>query len=226
MARRFQYDETFERTVRLADGTEAVVRMVRPEDKELLKQGFDKLSPESRFRRFFTAKLRLTEQELAYLTHVDGIDHFALGAIRTTRDGVEGLAIARFIRDADDPEVAEPALAVVDHAQGLGLGTLLLRHLTAAARERGIRRFHCELLAENVTMAHLLEAISPDLVLADEGDGVLEATLPLPEGGPDTAPSSVRDTALHRLLSYVARQAVSVPLGQRLLTYLKISSGE
>ena len=74
----------------------------------------------------------------------------------------EGLGVARFARLADQPEVAEPAVTVVDHAQGKGLGSLLLTRLAAAARERGIERFACEFLAVNEPIRYLIEKLSRD----------------------------------------------------------------
>jgi GNAT superfamily N-acetyltransferase len=220
-----RYGPDFSEDVALADGSKAVIRTVRPEDRELLRRGFDALSPESRYLRFFSTKLRLSEKELEYLTNVDGENHFAIGASRFDEVGrEEGLGIGRFIRDAEHPEVAEPALAVIDHAQGLGLGTLLLGHLTAAARERGIEVFQCELLAHNTTMARLLEEISPELSLKDIGSGIIEATVPLPHAEADGAPTRDRETAVHSLLSYAARRAGTVKLGRRLLAYLGYDS--
>jgi ribosomal protein S18 acetylase RimI-like enzyme len=214
------YDESFRETVTLKGGTEVVLRLGGPGDRELLRRGFERLSPESRYLRFFTEKLSLSEKELRYLTVVDGEDHFVMGAVRQTDDGEEGIGIGRFIRDSNDPEIAEPAVAVVDGCQGKGLGTLLLRHLMAAASERGIRFFHCVVLANNEPMKHLLEELSSEVEFVSVGDGSLEAMLPIPESGAATAEGVVRDGPVHRLFSHVARDAVSVPLGRRLLKYL------
>ena len=49
-------------------------------------------------------------------------------------------------------DVAEVAFLVDDTLHGLGLGTLLLEHLAAAGRDRGLRRFVAEILAENSAM--------------------------------------------------------------------------
>src|SRR5436189_102460 len=114
--------------------------MIRPEDKPLLRRGLAKLSVESRLRRFFAARNDFTPAELVYLTEVDGKDHVAIGALRA--DDGEGVGVARFVRHAPAGEVAEPAIAVVDDMQGKGLGRLLLARLVAAARERGVTRFH------------------------------------------------------------------------------------
>ena len=47
---------------------------------------------------------------------------------------------------------AEVAFVVGDEHQGRGIGTVLLEHLAAAARERGITRFVAETLADNRRM--------------------------------------------------------------------------
>ena len=50
----------------LRDGTPVLVRPVRPNDKDLLRQGFDRLSPASRYRRFLAPVDELSEAELRY----------------------------------------------------------------------------------------------------------------------------------------------------------------
>ena len=82
-------------------------------------------------------KARLTEGELRYLTDVDGVDHFAIGAARRhlmSKD--EGVGSARFVRIAEEPDTAEPAVTVIDSYQGKGLGSILLQRLIEAAWER------------------------------------------------------------------------------------------
>lgn len=66
---------------------------------------------------------------------MDGERHFAMGAI-----GPEGsVGAARFIRLADDPDVAEFAVTIIDDMQRKGLGPVFYERLTAAARERGVK---------------------------------------------------------------------------------------
>ena len=73
-----------------------IVRPIRPGDKELLAAGFDRLSDDSRYRRFLTSMPRLSSSQLAYLTEVDHRDHEALLAI----DEASGRAVgvARYVR--------------------------------------------------------------------------------------------------------------------------------
>jgi GNAT superfamily N-acetyltransferase len=165
----------------LRDETRVRLRTIKATDKERLVGGLARLSPQSRYLRFFTDKERLTEGELRYLTELDGESHFAIGAIRLGADGEEGdgLGIGRFVKLAEDPTVAEPALAVVDDAQGLGLGRLLLLRLVAAATERGVRTFRCDFLAINHGMQELLRDVSPGVQFRSDGP-VVTAEFQLP----------------------------------------------
>jgi RimJ/RimL family protein N-acetyltransferase len=164
----------------LRDGTPIVIRLLTPEDKPLLAAGFASLSDQSRYTRFLSTKLDLDEHELRYLTEIDQQDHFALGAIREDGDGRGapiGLGIARFIRLADGTS-AEAAITVVDQAQRKGLGRMLMLRLCAAAAERGIEHFRCEVLGSNAAAIQLLADISPQRTI-EISDGVMTIDLPL-----------------------------------------------
>lgn len=192
----------------LRDGTPVVLRLLRPADKELLRAGFERLSPESRYARFFTPKPSLSDDELRYLTEVDQEDHVAIGAAGE-RDGAEiGLGVARFIRFADRPETAEAAIAVADEAQRKGLGRLLLMRLVAAARERGIEQFRFEVLASNTGMATLIAEIAPDRSVETAG-GALSIEVALPEIEPTQPPLSAPvGSAIYRLFRAAAANAI------------------
>jgi GNAT superfamily N-acetyltransferase len=152
--------------VTLSDGTPIVLRLLAPDDRELLRRGFETLSPESRYARFLEPRARLTDAELRYLTDIDQEHHFALGAIRAGADldgSAVGLGIARFVRLPDrlgDPVTAEAAVAVADAVQRRGLGRMLLSRLVAAAVERGIERFHCEIACSNAAMKQLIDSLA------------------------------------------------------------------
>jgi GNAT superfamily N-acetyltransferase len=192
----------YEERATLRDGTPIVLRTVRPDDKELLRRGFLKLSPESRYLRFFSPKQDLSEEELRYLTEVDGVRHFALGAVR--EDDGEGLGVARFIQ-LDDDGLAEAAIAVLDEMQGKGLGSLLFLRLVAAAEERGLRRFRCELLGSNKGMADFLLTIAPERTVQIE-QGVVSVEFTLPDVPPRQPPAEPpRESQLYRFFTLIAQ---------------------
>src|SRR5215472_18945714 len=96
----------------LRDGSAVLIRQVRSTDAPLLADGFARLSPRSRWMRFLGAKTIMSAAELRYFTEVDHHDHEAIGAL-SAADG-RGVGIARYVRDADDPQAAEIAVTIVE----------------------------------------------------------------------------------------------------------------
>jgi len=182
MSRRF--NDQYRELVSLRDGTRAEMRLIRPDDKALLVDGFEHTSAESRYLRFFVPKSSLSETELRYLTEIDGENHLAIGAVAVGDDGREhGLGVARFVRLPDEPTIAEAAFIVVDEVQGKGLGTLMFRRIMAAARERGVDTFRCYVLADNRHMADVIRFVAPDAAERVE-DGVATFDVPLSRPAP------------------------------------------
>src|SRR5712691_9559928 len=154
----------------LRDGSKVLIRQVRSTDAPLLAAGFARLSARSRQMRFLTDKNTLSPAELRYFTDVDHHDHEALGAL-SPADG-RGVGVARYVRDADDPQAAEIAVTIADDWQGRGLGTELPAQLSERARQAGICRFTAVVAADNVAMARLLRNAGADL--AGGGHGTVE----------------------------------------------------
>lgn len=175
--------------VRLADGTWVQLRCIGPSDAALVQDVFSRMSEPSRLNRFHHTKRALTPAEVHYFTHVDGYHHYALGAVALAGPGGragDALGVARFIRLHHQPAVGEAAFAVVDAAQGKGLGRLLLERLVAAARKRQVERFECNVLAANQPMRRLLAPLRPEVTVGPDGTVRLEVALrpgALPAGG-------------------------------------------
>ena len=187
--------------VRLRDGAELLVRPVTPADKELLAAGFQRLSPQSRYRRFFRPLDRLSGRDLAYLTEIDHRDHEALAAIDPeTRDLV---GVSRYVR-SHDPTEAEVSVVVGDDWQRRGVATTLLEHLTERAREAGITHFVALVMDENTQALELFDHRVPDHPKPRRSaSGHIELVIDLPERG-------VPGSALGRVLGTVARTPVVV----------------
>jgi RimJ/RimL family protein N-acetyltransferase len=177
-----------------------VIRPVEPSDRQLLVDGFERLSPESRYRRFFAEIPRLTERQLDYLTNVDQHDHVALIAIDESSG--QGIGVARFVRTGAG--IAEPAIVVVDDWQRQGVGSALLDRLVERAREEGIGRFVAPVLAENLASIRAFERLG-DTTIEHHGAEV-ELTVELPEPPPEPG------SGIRRLLRAVAAGAVEPAL--------------
>lgn len=203
-----RFDDDYREAVVLKDGRRVVLRAyLRPDERlrGMLLDGFSRLSSDSRELRFFSGKPRLTSADVDYLVDLDGHNHLAIGALEQGPDGPQGVGVARFVRLSPDSDVAEPALTVVDSAQGLGLGTLLLDRLVHAARERGVKRFRAEFLGRNERARGLLLDVVPDAVFHQDGQGVVVAELPLdPAQSPPDQPTQLTD-----LIRRVLKQQVT-----------------
>ena len=165
---------------RLRDGAQIEIRPISPDDREELAAGMRRLSPESRYRRFFTPASELSETQLTYLTEVDHHGHEALVALDPETG--HGIGVARFVRSPADAETAEVAVAVADFWQGRGVATALLDRLAERARAEGVRRFSADILAENRPMLELIGELGDAHVIErDQGTVTVVVELP-PEG--------------------------------------------
>lgn len=131
----------------LADGGTVHVRPISPDDADRLVEFHAGLSQQTVYFRFFTAKPTLSPPQVEHFTHVDHHDRVALVAAL----GERLVAVARYDR-TPGADSAEVAFVVSDEHQGRGIGTALLEHLAAAARERGITRFVATTLPDNRQM--------------------------------------------------------------------------
>jgi len=141
----------------LRDGTSVWLRPIAPEDKPLLVDVFDRLSEQSRYRRFFTSLHELSAVTLAHFTELDHVDREAIIAIEPA-SGVP-LGVARYVRLSEDPQAAEVAVAVVDDWHHRGVGPAVLAELTSRARRADIRRFVAVVQADNRDALALVDGV-------------------------------------------------------------------
>ena len=195
-----------ETDVALRDGATLRVRPIRPDDKGALASGFERMSPASRYRRFFAPLRRLSDCDLAYLTEVDHRDHEAV--IGFESGSGEPVGVARFIRGAE-PTEAEVAVTVVDDWQGRGVATALLERLVVRAREEGIEHFVALVLPDNPDALRIFRHLSPDgSVERRSSSGLVEFLIEVPEsGGPGWLP---RESSLAQALRGAATHALEI----------------
>lgn len=176
---------------RLRDGTPVCIRSVRPEDSKLIAEGFDHLSPQSRYFRFLSGMQTIPDVLMQRLTHIDHHDHEAIGVLDTSGDHDVPAAVARYIRDEDDPEKAEIAITVADEYQRRGLGLLLISLLVVLAQHEGISVFRATVQRENHKMLSLLMRFQSRRLPVQQGD-VVQLELPLHRQAADYADKQVQ----------------------------------
>ena len=142
------YPSHWEADVLLLDGSAARLRPIRPSDAEMLVEFYSRVSPESKYLRFFAPYPTLSDRDVERFTTVD--HHERVAFVMTV--GRQMIAVGRY--DKLDTDEAEVAFLVEDAQQGRGVAQLLLEHLAQAGRERGIVAFVAEVLPDNIRMIH------------------------------------------------------------------------
>lgn len=140
------YPEHWEADVVLRDGSTCHMRPISPDDAQRLRDFHSRLSAQTIYYRFFAPYPELTDRDVKRFTEVD---HDSRVAFVATVGG-QFVGVGRY--DRVSATEAEIAFTVRDDFQGRGLGSVLLEHLAAAARERGIDRFVAEVLPGNRKM--------------------------------------------------------------------------
>ena len=155
------YPRGLEQPVRLRDGSELLLRPIRPEDGEAERRFVARLSPQSMYLRFHAPLKELSLERLVRFTQIDYDREMAFVAV--ARDAAADAdppairGVARYTRNPDGRS-AEFGIVVEDAWQGRGLGQALLDALEACARSRGIAALLGYVLHENHGMHHLMRA--------------------------------------------------------------------
>jgi acyl-CoA synthetase (NDP forming)/RimJ/RimL family protein N-acetyltransferase len=182
------YPEHLEADVLLRDGRPCHMRPIRPDDAPALAEFHLSLSAETVYYRFFAPYPELSERDLERFTKVDYVDRLAL--IATQQQEIVG--VGRY--DRVDPHSAEIAFTIRDDHQGRGLGSVLLEHLAAAARENDINRFIAEVLPSNQRMIGTFVEAGYRVKQHFE-DGVIELEFDIEQTATESAVMQAREHA-------------------------------
>ncbi|GAA4931681.1 acyl-CoA synthetase (NDP forming) [Actinomycetospora succinea] len=158
------YPAHWEADVVASDGATAHLRPISTDDADAVVAFHGRLSDRTRYFRYFSPYPQIPERDLKNFVEVDHHDRVAL----VLWLGREIIAIGRYVRLAESP-AAEVAFVVRDDHQGRGLGSILLEHLAAAARECGLTRFVAEVLTENHQMVRVFREAGFEVSRALEG---------------------------------------------------------
>ncbi len=155
----------------LPNGSDVVIRPIRPEDAELTQSFVRSLSEETKYFRYMDAVRELSHAMLVRLTQIDYTREMALLAT-TEQDGKEvELGVARYAINPDG-ESCEFALVVNDQWQKQGIGHKLMDVLMDVARSKGLRVMDGEVLKTNRRMLKLSESLGFRIEAHPEDDGI------------------------------------------------------
>lgn len=129
---------------------------VQPHNKKQISEGLRDMSPESIRNRFLGSKREFSDQELQYLTTLDGWNHYAIG-IEEREKLKRGVGLIRLVRSSHSATEAEIAITIIDEYQKLGLGSFLLNLVILAALEREIELLSFTFLPQNDAIIKLVK---------------------------------------------------------------------
>jgi acetyltransferase len=166
------YPNDLVKQLQLPDGTDIVIRPIRPEDAEMEQEFVRNLSKESRYMRFMQALRELTPDMLVRLTQIDYDREMAFLAL-TRQDGKEvEMGVTRYAINPDRNS-CEFALVIADEFQNRGLGGVMMNILIDTARARGLRYIDGEVLAHNHGMLKLMQRLGFERQKSDIEDGIV-----------------------------------------------------
>jgi acetyltransferase len=145
----------------LKDGTEVLIRPIRPEDEPLLVRFHETLSDRTVYMRYLhVIKLsqRVAHERLTRICFIDYDREMAL--VVELKDPASGepqvIAVGR-LKKAYGTRDAEFAILITDEFQARGLGGELLRRLIQIARDEGVGRIVADILPDNLPMQRVCE---------------------------------------------------------------------
>jgi acetyltransferase len=165
----------------MKDGTEAIIRPIRPEDEPLMAKYHETLSERSvQLRYFYPMALnqRVEHERLSRLAFIDYDREMALVAeVKGRRTGEPEIIAAGRLIKLYGGEDAEFTILVSDAYQGYGLGTEMLRRLVDIGQQEGIQRIFGNILGDNANMLRVTERLG--FTLVGTTDGVMRVELGL-----------------------------------------------
>jgi GNAT superfamily N-acetyltransferase len=155
------------RTHELADGTRVRLRLTRPTDAPGVRDFLERLSPETRQRRFLVPVPEVSEATVRHFTFFDPRERMTFAATKPGAGGEEivGLADAAFVGTG----LAEVGIVIDDQHQHHGLGKLLSEAVASIAIQRGASHLKAEMLAGNTPMLRLFERLGRTVQSMEDG---------------------------------------------------------
>ncbi len=168
------YPAHLAKTIQLNDGTDIVIRPIRPEDAEIEAQFIRALSPEAKYFRFMNSLQELSQEMLVRFTQIDYHNEMALIAVKQNGKNEEQIGVARYTTNLDKTS-CEFALVVSDKWQSRGIAHHLMQNLMEVARDRDLERMEGQILSNNTKMLELVSSLNFQIENDPDDHGVKRA---------------------------------------------------
>ncbi|MEW8202172.1 MAG: bifunctional acetate--CoA ligase family protein/GNAT family N-acetyltransferase [Candidatus Thiodiazotropha endolucinida] len=165
-------------TTQLPNGTNIVIRPIRPEDADLEQTFTRQLSDEAKYFRFMSSIQELTPEMLTRFTQIDYHNEMALIAVTEDGNHEIELGVARYVINPDKKS-CEFALVVSDQWQRQGIGHKLMHQLMEVARDRGLEKMEGEVLSNNFKMLDLMKSLYFHISTSPDDNSIKQVVIDL-----------------------------------------------
>jgi acetyltransferase len=159
-------------------GERVLLRPLTPADAALYPDFLADVTHDDLRLRFFAAMREVSPELIDKLVNYDAAH--AMASIAIDEASGRMLGVVRLHDDAGG-EQAEFAILLRSHLKGHGLGWLMMKHMIAYAKERGLKVVHGQVLAENLTMLKMCSELGFHVADEPEEHSMKRVTLPLAE---------------------------------------------
>jgi GNAT superfamily N-acetyltransferase len=161
---------------RLDGGLPVRLRLTRPSDATRVRDFLERLSPETRQRRFLSPMPRVPTAAVDHFTFYDLRERLVIAATGPGEGGEEivGLGDVSFLSTG----IAEIGLVVEEAHQSHGIGKLIAEAIASLALSRGANHLKAEMLDSSPAVMKVLGSIGPTVTEIEDGRAVAYAKLP------------------------------------------------
>ncbi len=166
----------------MEDGTELMIRPIRPEDEPLMIQFHERLSDRTVYLRYFQPlKLsqRTAHERLTRICFIDYDREMALVAVQRPLDGTHTILGVGRLSKLHGRNEGEIAVLVSDEHQHQGLGTELVKRLLKIAGDEKLTRVASNMLGINREMRAICNRLGFRLENVDMEDDLIRAVAEL-----------------------------------------------
>ncbi|MDO8877053.1 MAG: GNAT family N-acetyltransferase [Pseudolabrys sp.] len=167
-----------ERHVTLLSGEKVLIRPLKVADAALYPDFLGDVTPEDLRLRFFAAMRTVSPELIDKLIHYDPATAMAFVAIEEQNGRL--LGVVRLHND-DSGENGEFAILTRTKLKGHGLGWLMMKHMIAYAKDKGLKTVRGQVLGENTTMLQMCGELGFHSTDDPDERGVKNVELPLIE---------------------------------------------
>jgi len=167
-----------ERHVTLLTGEKVLIRPLIVADATLYPDFLSDVTTEDLRLRFFAAMREVSAEMIDKLIHYDPATAMAFVAIEEQSGRL--LGVVRLHDDASG-ENGEFAILTRSHLKGHGLGWLMMKHMIAYAKDKGLKTVRGQVLGENATMLQMCGELGFHSTDDPDERGVKLVELPLAE---------------------------------------------